>query len=281
MNWRLSMQYGKWLLGLLLIFISTNAVANERTYLAAGSMPFKGYYADGGLHNISPAIQNSTTWDIITEFIMELPRAFPKGSKVHGITRDGKHDLLTIRKVDTGALFEGGFILDPPIVYKETSKAELIWTPGVDINGIKTEKTNLPKKLLNTLRKKITEEIKQTADAFQDSLQKKEVLKIAQNLPDPVGYEIDALKDLIFITAKAGKNHFFIYSKSKDKIAYSSMDLFPHMDYLSGDDLQPLLYFQIVGHSDIYLLAYFDDGYEGNWYKIMDASTGETLLNSF
>jgi len=167
----------------LLSFIQAAAAAGEKTHFVYQSMPFQGYYDDGGFH----AIPYSEDREYVEKFIFELPRIFPKGSKVNGINRDEKRSVLTIRKVDTGVLLEDGFIVDPPIVYRDEKGADLVWTSGRDVEIVKTEVTPVSPKARKELAEKLSSTINNASQGFPDGPEKAKLAQLAKNPPEPVG----------------------------------------------------------------------------------------------
>ncbi len=277
------MRIKKWILVVIATLLTTNAAAQEKTYFAAGSIPFKGYYSEKRFRYFNIGFEEG---DILAQFILGLPKVFPKGSNVNGISRDGKRTKLTVRKVDTGVLFQGGYILDPPIVYsrKDEKKAvALVWTPGIDIEIVKTERAPIPKKALAELKKRLVREITGAAKSFQaqDAYKKKAALKIAKKHSPPAGRQIAGLKDLVFITWNAGAGHFFIYSLGRKEFLYSKMNLFVPYGDLSGESTKPIFFFRFDNKPDIYILADYFDGYEDRSTLILDARTGATMLSTF
>ena len=261
----------------LLSFIQAGAAAGEKTYFVYQSMPFQGYYDDSGFH----AIPYSENHEYIEKFILELPKIFPKGSKVNGIDRNGKRSVLTIRKVDTGVLLEDGFIVDPPIVYRDEKWADLVWTPGRDVEIVKTEVTPVPSKARRKLAEKLSAAMKDVSQGFPDGPETIKLAQLAKNPPEPIGRKAAGLPDLLFITWDAGAAHFFIYSVSRGDFLFGQMSLVNAYDSLSGPGLRPLFFFRIQGKSRVYILAESFDGYEYTVHVILDGETGKTMLATF
>lgn len=261
----------------LLSLVQAGAAAGEKTYFVYQSMPFQGYYDDGGFH----AIPYSEDRGYVEKFIFELPKIFPKGSKVNGIDRSGKRSVLTIGKVDTGVLLEDGFIMDPPIVYRDEKWADFVWTPGRDVEIVKTEVTPVPPKAQKVLAEMLSATIKNASQGFPDGPEKTKLAQLVKNPPEPIGRKAAGLPDLVFITWEAGAGHFFIYSVSRGEFVFTQMALYNAYDSLNGLGLRPLFFFRIQGKSKVYILAESFDGYEYSVHVILDAETGKTMVATF
>lgn len=261
----------------LFSFFQAAAAAGDKTHFVYRSIPFLGYYDDNGFH-VDPVSMNV---EPIDKFILELPKVFPKGSKVNGINRDGKRSVLVIKKVDMGVLLEGDFIVDPPISYRDEQSAELVWTPGRDVEIVKTEVAPVPSKAKEELAQKLGVAIKSESPEFPDGAEKARLLQLARQPPEPVGRKAEDLPDLLFISWEAGAGHFFIYSISRGEFLFAQMSLFSAHDVLSGPSLRPLFFFRVQGNSKTYILAESSDGYEDSVHVVLDAETGETMLATY